>query len=267
MKAACGVVVKARDEQDTIKDSLQSLRHQTIKPFIVVVDDGSVDKTAEIASRLADVVVTLPRHKESWVGRPELAGVVNAGLSVLKNRELDYVIFSDGEAVYPSDYVEEITKRMRSGKIALASGVAEGEVSRSSSPRGCGRVVDAKWFRSGGFKYAENYGFEVHLVYKALAEGRKVVVFQDLKFKLERKTKLFPKKAYFWGKGMRALNYDFFYAFGRAFLVSIRSPRNGLALLRGYFSDVQKYSDIADFVASYQRRQIWKRLREVFYPE
>ena len=114
---------------------------------------------------------------------------------------------------------------------------------------------------------ANNFRGKVHhLVYKALAEGRKVVVFQDLKFKLERKTKLFPKKAYFWGKGMRALNYDFFYAFGRAFLVSIRSPRNGLALLRGYFSDVQKYSDIADFVASYQRRQLWKRLREVFYP-
>jgi len=266
LKPLCGVVIKVRDEQGTIENSLLSLLNQTVRPFVVVVNDGSRDKTGELAFEHADVVVNLPRHEESWVGRPELARVVNAGLDVLKTRELDYVMFSDGEAVYPSYYIEEIAKRMKADGIVLASGVAEGEVSRSASPRGCGRVVDAKWFRSVGFKYPENYGFEVYLVYKALAEGRKVVVFQDLKFKLERETKLFPRKAYFWGKGMRALNYDFFYALGRAFLVSVRSPRNGLALLRGYFSDVQEYSDVADFVASYQRRQMWNRLREVFYP-
>lgn len=266
MKSVCGVVVKVRDEQDTIENSLLSLYNQTIKPFIVVVNDGSADKTGEIASKYADVVVNLPRHDESWVGRPELARVVNTGLDVLKRRKFDYMMFSDGEAVYPSHYIEELTKKMSGGEIVLASGVAEGEASRSSSPRGCGRVADVTWFRTVGFKYPENYGFEVYLVYKALSQGKKVVVFPELEFKLERKTRLFPKKAYFWGKGMKALNYNFFYALGRAFLVLLRSPKNGMALLRGYFSDVQKYSDIASFVASYQRRQMWRRLHEVFNP-
>jgi len=263
LKSRCGIVVKVRDEQEGIEKSLQSLWHQTDKPFIVLVDDGSIDKTRELASKYADVVVSLPRHEDSWVGRPELARVVNAGLEVLRNRDLDYVMFSDGEAVYPLDYIEEITKRMKNDQIALASGVAEGEASRSSSPRGCGRVVEATWFKTIGFKYPENYGFEVYLVYKALSEDRKVVVFPDLKFKLERRTQLFPKKAYFWGKGMKALNYNGFYALGRAFVTSLRSPRNGLALLRGYFSEVVKYQDIAVFVAAYQKKRIWKRAREV----
>lgn len=265
MKLACGVVVKVRDEQDTLKDSLSTLLNQTLKPFIVVVNDGSIDNTGKIASKYADFVVNLPRHEESWVGRPELASVVNAGLDILKTKRVDFVMFSDGEAIYPSNYVKEIIKKMKTGDIVLASGIAKGEVSRSFSPRGCGRVVDANWFRKVGFKYPENYAFEAYLVYKALSEGRKVTVFPELRFKLLRKTQMFPKKAYFWGKGMRALNYNVFYALGRAFLFSVKSPRNGLALFRGYFSDVEKYEDVEDFVSVFQRKQLWKRIKEIVH--
>lgn len=259
----CGVVVKARDEEKAIGKCLQSLRDQADKVFLVVVNDGSADQTSDVASEYADVVVDLPRHVESWVGRPELARVVNAGLDTLKSEELDFVMLSDGEAIYPSNYIEEIARRMRNEGIVLASGVAESEVSRSFSPRGCGRIVDAEWFKRIGFKYPENYGFEVYLVYKALSQGRKVVVFSDLKFNLQRKTRLSSEKAYFWGKGMKALNYNVFYAFGRAFLFFLRSPRNGLELLRGYFSDVEKYSDVENFVSVFQSRLFWRRISEV----
>jgi glycosyltransferase involved in cell wall biosynthesis len=259
----CGVVVKVRDEEEAIEDSLLSLLNQTVKPFVVVVNDGSVDGTGEIASKYVDAIIDLPRHEESWVGRPELARVVNVGLDILKNEELNFVMFSDGEALYPSSYVEEIVKRMKNECVTLASGMAESEVSRSFSPRGCGRLVDAYWFKTVGFKYPENYAFEAYLVYKALSEGKKVSVFPDLKFRLRRKTRLFPKKAYFWGKGMKALNYDMPYALGRAFLYSLRSPKNGLALLRGYFSEVEKYHDIEEFVPAFQRRQFLSRVGEV----
>ena len=263
LKFMCGIVVKVRDEEDAIEDSLLSLLNQTVKPFVVVVNDGSVDRTREIASKHADAIVDLPRHEESWVGRPELARVVNTGLNALKDKDLDFVLFSDGEAAYPLNYIEKIIKRMKDGDVILASGVAEGEVSRSFSPRGCGRVVNAKWFRNVGFKYPENYAFEAYLVYKALSEGKKVAVFSDLKFVLRRRTRLFPKKTYFWGKGMRALNYDAVYAVGRAFLYLLNSPENGLALLRGYFSEVEKYHDIEEFVPAFQRKQLWRRVREV----
>ena len=260
-----GVVVNARNEEEVIGKCLESLRGQTVELFLVVVDDGSVDRTGKIASKFADVVVNLPRHRESWAGRPELAKVINAGFNVFRERDVDYVMISGADAVYPSNYVEEVVNRMESEDVVLASGVAEGEASRSWSPRGCGRVIDAEWFRSVGFRYPENYGFEAYLVYKALSQGRKVAVFSDLKFKLQRKTRLFPQKAYFWGKGMKALNYNVFYAFGRACLVSLKSPRNGWALLRGYFSNVEKYRDIEDFVRVFQRRQFWRRIREILH--
>ena len=262
IKESVCVVVKVRDEQDGIKDSLFSLLNQEPKPFIVVVNDGSVDRTGEIASRYADVVVHLPRHEESWVGRPELAMVINSGLDALETKRVDFVMFSDGEAIYPSDYIAKTIERMRKIGAVLASGIAVGEAS-GFSPRGCGRIVDASWFRKVGFKYPENYAFEAYLVYKALSEGRKVAVFPELKFNLLRRTQMFPRKAYSWGKGMKALNYNVFYALARAFMFSFKSPKNGFALLRGYFSDVEKYRDIEDFVPAFQRRRLPQSAREV----
>jgi len=259
------VVVNARDEEEVIGKCLRSLSGQTVKLFLVVVDDGSVDGTREVASRYADVVVVLPGHEESWAGRPELASLINAGFDVLKEKDVAYVLISGADAVYPSNYVEKVVNRMEKEHVVLASGVAEGEVSRALSPRGCGRVMDVQWFRDVGFRYPENYGFEVYLVYKALSQGRKVAVFPDLMFKLSRGTRLSRRKLYLWGKGMKALNYWWLYAFGRAVLTGLGHPVGGYLMLKGYLSKVQPYEDIKEFVNDLQKKMFFKRLRDVLF--
>jgi glycosyltransferase involved in cell wall biosynthesis len=260
----CGAVVSARDEEKAIVKTLQSLRNQTARVFIVVVNDGSKDRTRDVASKYADVVFDLPRHVESWVGKPELARVFNAGFEVLRDKNVEYVLISGADSVYPANYVEEIIRRMKMGGIVFASGVAESEVSRSLSPRGSGRVIEAQWFGCVGFQYPENYGFEFYPVYKALSEDRKVTVFQDLRFKLSRGTGVSRKKLYLWGKGMKALNYWSLYALGRAVLTGLRHPLNGFALLRGYLSEVpMKYDDLREFVPSFQKRLFITRIQEV----
>jgi len=263
MKYLCGVVIPARDEERYIEKTLISLISQTIRPFIVVVNDGSIDRTREIASRYADVIIDLPRHEESWTGKPQLARVFNAGFDILSSMDVDYVMISGAEAIYPPDYIEKITYRMRRDDVVIASGVAEGEKSKPFSPRGSGRVIEAKWFHSVGFKYPENYGFESYIVFKALSQNRKVAVYPDLKFKLQRKTTITPKKAYYWGKGMKALNYSILYSTGRLILLIPRSPRAAFAMLMGLLSrDVEKYSDISKFVPYFQRKQIEAKIRD-----
>lgn len=259
----CGVVVNARDEDNVIGDCLRSLRDQTVKLFLVVVNDGSVDRTREVALRYADAIVDLPRHEDSWAGQPKLARVINAGFDVLKEGNIDCVLISGADAVYPSNYVEEVINRMERECIVLASGVAEGEVSRSLSPRGCGRVIDAEWFEEVGFRYPENYGFEAYLVYKALSQGKRVAVFKNPKFKLSRETRLSKRKLYLWGKGMKALNYWWLYALGRSVLNGVRHPVGGYWMLRGYLSKVPLYKDLEEFVPSFQREIFLERMREV----
>lgn len=261
----CGAVVVARDEGEIVGRCLESLRDQTVGLFLVVVDDGSLDDTGEVASGYADVVVDLPRHEGNWTGLPELAGVFNAGFDVLKGKGVGYVLISGADGVYPSGYVEEIVRRMEKENVVLASGVPEGEVSLSLTPRGCGRVVDAEWFSEVGFRYPLNYAFEGYLVYKALSQGRKIAVFRDLEFGLSRGTRLSRRKLYLWGKGMKALNYWWLYAFGRAVLAGFRRPLNGFALLKGYMSKIpERYEDIKEFVPSFQRKIFIKRIKEVF---
>lgn len=259
----CGAVVSARDEEHAIGKCLQSLRDQTVKVFVVVVNDGSVDKTAEIASKYADFVVTLPRHEENWTGRPELAGVFNAGFRVLEKKDIPYILISGADDVYPPNYVEWVINRMRKGEYVLASGAVEGESSHSLSPRGGGRILSAAWFRGVGFKYPENFGFEVYLVYKALSQGCKITAFLDLKFKVSRGTRVTRRKLYLWGKGMKALNYWWLYALGRAFLTGATNPLNTLAMLKGYVSDVPNYEDLSGFVPKFQERMTVRRVREV----
>ena len=68
------VVVIARNEEKCIGKALSALRKQTVPSSqIIVVDDGSRDRTSLIASDYADVVVRLPDRGYGVVGRPDLA--------------------------------------------------------------------------------------------------------------------------------------------------------------------------------------------------
>jgi glycosyltransferase involved in cell wall biosynthesis len=259
----CGAVVSARDEEHVIETCLQSLRNQTIRVFLVVVNDGSIDKTAEIASHYADSVVTLPRHEENWTGKPELAEVFNAGFRVLREKGIPYILISGADCEYPPNYVEELVDRMKNGKYVLSSGVVEGETSHSLSPRGGGRIMSAEWFESVGFRYPENFGFEVYPVYKALSQGLRVTAFLNLKFRVSRGTQVSRRKLYLWGKGMKALNYWWLYAVGRAFLEGAANPLNTLAMLKGYVSSVPIYEDLKVFVPKFQERLAVRRLRQI----
>ena len=259
------IIIPARNEKDRIVHTLDSIFSQTIKPTtVVVVDDASRDGTSEVAKKLGAVVVRIERNNdENLSGTPYIAYLINRGLEHVESTDLDYVMISGADCVYPPNYVEEITKRMRQDKVGVASGVARGEVTREYGVRGAGRLIDAKWFRSIGFKYPENYGFESWLIFRALKDGMKVAVYKDIAFSLLRETKVSPRKAYLWGKAMRALNYFWLYALGRCMLFALNSPKLGLRMLLGYLSRVENYQDIEDFVPSFQRAIFLKRVKEL----
>ncbi len=199
--------------------------------YIVVVNDGSIDNTKRIASQYVDLVVDLPRHDESWTGRPELAKVFNAGFEALEKMNIEFVMISGSDDIYPPDYVEKLIDRMRDQHVIVSSGVVEGEPTSGYFPRGGGRVIDAKWFMGVSFRYPENYGFEGYLIYKALSQGFKVKAYQDIKFDLSRMTRLTNRKLFLWGKGMRAMNYNWWYAIGRTLKTALRRPLGGYHLL------------------------------------
>jgi len=253
-----GVVIPARNEERRLPLTLSSLLSQkSVKILrVIVVDDGSNDRTAEVAKEFGvEVVKTNRRSRLNLAGTPYMARVINLGLCYLMDVKTEFTMILGADHLLPPYYLEIITSRMIRDNVVIASGVIEGEpIRKEIDVRGSGRVILTSWFKRIGYSYPEKWGFEGWLIYKALSMGNKVKVYRDLVTHIQRATATSPIRYYYWGKGMRALGYHPIYSLGRAALIGIKDKVKGLYLLKGYFSKVDCYPDISHFVRSYQAK-------------
>lgn len=251
-------VVPARNEESRIGLTLESLLKQTLRiEKIIIVDDGSTDRTAEIARQYGEVV-SLPSHEKSYTGRPELAHVLNEGLKRIPD-DCDYVLIVGADHVLPEDYLEKLIIRMVQEDVKIASGHIKGEPYHPDMPRGSGRLYDFKLLKEVGF-FPVNWGWESYVIFKAMQMGFKVKQFKDIDAGRARPTSMDRKKLYYYGKAMRALGYDFLYVLGRSIL------RRSWSMIKGYLSkDVTRYDDIADFVKKWQRKNFVRRINELLW--
>ena len=113
------IVIPAHNEQDLIGLTLQSLVSQTVLPSkVVVVNDNSTDKTAEIASSNGASVVFEPRRG--------YGSACLCAISYLKNKNypdpIDLVVFLDADhSDNPSD-IHAILKPFDDKKVELVIG-------------------------------------------------------------------------------------------------------------------------------------------------
>jgi len=250
-------VIPARNEKDRIERALLALKEQTLSlSGIIVVDDGSTDRTAEIAAHYAEVI-RLPSHEESYVGRPELAAVLNEGLRRVPE-DCNYVLILNADHILPKVYLKSLIERMIKEDVKMASGYIKGEPYNPEIPRGSGRVCDFRIFKSIGF-FPVNWGWESYIIFKFMQMGHKVKCYKDIDGGDARPTSINRRKLFYYGKGMKALGYDFKYAVGRAII------NRSWSMIRGYFSrDVKVYEDIIYFVREWQRKIFWKRVKSIF---
>ncbi|NNE92237.1 MAG: glycosyltransferase family 2 protein [Verrucomicrobiales bacterium] len=65
------ILIPARNEEHNLGTLLSSIRSQAFQPYeIIVIDDHSVDRTAEIAREHGARVVTAPDLPDDWFGKP-----------------------------------------------------------------------------------------------------------------------------------------------------------------------------------------------------
>ena len=108
------VIIPAYNAEKTIKETIESVLSQTLSQFeIIVINDGSQDKTLEVVSRILD-----PRLK--------VLSYPNAGVSVSRNRGIsqaagDYVSFLDADDLWTPDKLETQLKALQANpKAAVA---------------------------------------------------------------------------------------------------------------------------------------------------
>lgn len=104
------VIVPTRNNERTIEECLRSVRRQTHPALeLIVVDNVSTDRTVEIASGIADVVV---------IAGPERSAQRNKGLELAKGT---WFLWLDSDMILPPDAV---SAAVATAELHGASGVA-----------------------------------------------------------------------------------------------------------------------------------------------
>ena len=166
-------VIIARNEERFIKKTIESLLHQSIKPYkIVVVDDGSTDATSDILSTMPVTVKKLQDHRIGGaVYFNNLSDIRNAGYAYVRDDPVDWIYSGDSDMILPPRYCETVMGHAKDNRACIGAGIIEGQ--RDELPmEGC-QMIKHSWFKSVGMcaKYDS-----IYLCIKALVSGHNTLV-------------------------------------------------------------------------------------------
>lgn len=94
------IIIPAYNAESTIKSTIEAVRNQTYRDYeLIVINDGSTDRTAEIVREIAD-------------DRFKLFSYKNGGLATARNRGIrqatgEYIAFLDADDLWTKDKLEK----------------------------------------------------------------------------------------------------------------------------------------------------------------
>jgi len=102
------VIVPAYNVEKYVERSIKSVLEQTYQNFeLIIVDDGSVDNTADVCQKYAD------KDSRIKVIRQKNAGQLAARFTAIKNSTGDYYVFSDSDDYLERDALETIRSTIK----------------------------------------------------------------------------------------------------------------------------------------------------------
>jgi peptidoglycan/xylan/chitin deacetylase (PgdA/CDA1 family)/GT2 family glycosyltransferase len=111
------VIVPAYNEEAGIEASVRSLVASTHPVQVVVVDDGSTDRTSEIVAGMGLAQVTLIRRENG--GKP---AALNTGLSAAEH---ELVVMVDGDTILEADTISNLVRPFADPQVGAVSGNAK----------------------------------------------------------------------------------------------------------------------------------------------
>ncbi len=249
------VIIPARNEEKYLGLTLESLVNQSLHPErIIVVDDGSSDKTSDIAKRYTKFVVHLQPHNNSLRTTPGLSSVLNSGLQRIRE-DADYIMILGADHILNSEYAEKLVYAMQADpELAITGGFIDNEP--NEIPRGSGRMIRKSFWDKKGCQYPYNFGYESWIIFYAKYMGYKVKVIKDTHSVLQRKSGT-PKNQ---AMSFKVLGYWWPY-------VLIRSIKEGsiTIFVKWLFAEGKQY-EFADWTRKQQKKRLLNKLKRIFLP-
>ena len=215
-------IITCRNSETDIEKAILSIHSQSIQPeYIIVIDDGSKDKTGSILIELSkkidnlfiitnpDLGYDISRVVKNWNKAIELIDVKNL-------EKTDYHMIGTDDTIYEKDYAKKITSFMDNNTdYAVVSGNLDD--SSYKTPRGAGRFVRNSFFYKQYDHYPEKMGYESAILIASRKNGYKETILNEAKFE---HTRPLGQNHHFYefGASMRTLGYHPLFALGRFFL-------------------------------------------------
>ena len=139
--SSISVIMPAHNAARTICDSIQSILKQSVVTELLVVDDHSTDRTAEVARKVGDARVVILRSEKRGI-----VAALNYGISKASG---DYIARCDADDLYPEDRLSWQLSWLESNPeyIAVSGGFraisADGRELADLACHGSGRDVTA----------------------------------------------------------------------------------------------------------------------------
>ena len=118
------VVMPAFNEETDLPGVIRQVREASDLP-ILVVDDGSTDRTAEVARAAGAHVLTLSQQLGAW-------GAMQSGLRYARRKNVDYVLTMDADGQHEAVWMEQMFRPVVEGRadVSIGSCVRRGSRAR-----------------------------------------------------------------------------------------------------------------------------------------
>jgi glycosyltransferase involved in cell wall biosynthesis len=271
------VILTCRNSQSTIRSAIESILKQTVLPeYIIIINDGSTDKTAEIIQeiRSAQSSIYVITHPDWGYDIKRVVSNWNEAIRFSKERNLKrtkFHLIATDDAEYSPEYVETLIQSMDSNeKIAIASGTYSEYA--PAMPHGAGRLVNNSFLENTIWRgcYPEKMGYESAVLYEADRCGYNHIVISNARFRHTRPLGL-GHKFYEFGASMQTLGYHPLFALGRIlkyFVTGEVTGRIGAIYMLYYYLSYEPKSEGYDSlyderIRNYIRTYQLKRLRNI----
>ncbi len=147
------VVIPLYNKQNAIAATLQSVLAQTYTNYeIIVVDDGSTDRSAEVAETILQECTAYGVECKGKVIRKANGGVSSARNRGIQEAKYDYIALLDGDDLWDEHYLEEQVKLIQDFPEAKMWGINFAEMSNGELIRKLPTGLP-----EGNRGYVENY--------------------------------------------------------------------------------------------------------------
>ncbi len=271
------IVIPAKNEEQNIKDTLQSVTSQTLQPVIcLVVDDQSNDSTPEIIKSISKEFSFIHYFQNEGTSEYILGGnvvrVFNKGKQVIDDMNIDYdfIIKLDADISFSPTFLENIDKKIQTGNWGIVSGTPYYienkkkifELSPLWHSHGQFKIYNKKCIEDiGGVD--QSLGWDCADNIKAIDKGWSTAAFRDINYLMFRKvggkTNL-TKGRVNHGIGAYKLGYSFIYLCFRALHDIFKPPIffGAMSLMYGYFKAL--FSPKTKQILNQQQKKLLRKL-------